>query len=149
MQRGGDQLMTIGDLGRRTGVATSALRYYEELGLLRPAGRVSGHRRYTKSAVVLVGTILFLRDAGFSLAEIKQFLSAPRARSSWRALAERKTADLDALIVRATLARTAIEHALACRHRDITTCPNFSAVVTGRLAGESLDQAHAHAHRAL
>jgi DNA-binding transcriptional MerR regulator len=143
-----DQLLTIGELGRRTGVATSALRYYEELGLLRPAGRVSGHRRFTNSAVVHVGIILFLRDAGFSLAEIKQFVSAPpRSRGGWRALAERKAAELDALIAQATLARTALEHALACRHPDITTCPNFSAVVMGRLAGESLDQAHARVHR--
>ncbi len=51
----GDRHLTIGELAKRTGVATSALRYYEELGLLPAPGRVSGQRRYPESAVGLVG----------------------------------------------------------------------------------------------
>ena len=43
-------VLTIGDLARRTGTAPSALRYYEELGLLHPATRVSGQRRYPPAA---------------------------------------------------------------------------------------------------
>jgi MerR family regulatory protein len=63
-----DRLLTIGELARRAGVATSALRYYEELGLLPAPTRVSGQRRYPESAVGLVGIILLLREVGFSLA---------------------------------------------------------------------------------
>jgi DNA-binding transcriptional MerR regulator len=83
-----DDLLTIGELGRRTGVATSALRYYDELGLLRPAVRVSGHRRYAPDAVGVVGAVLFLRDVGFTLDEIRSLMAA-RAESprSWRELA--------------------------------------------------------------
>jgi DNA-binding transcriptional MerR regulator len=64
-----DRLLTIGELARRAGVATSALRYYEELGLLPAPTRVSGQRRYPESAVGLVGIILLLRKVGPSLAE--------------------------------------------------------------------------------
>jgi DNA-binding transcriptional MerR regulator len=59
-------LLTIGELARRGGVAASALRYYEQIGLLSVPSRVSGQRRYPESVVGLVGMILLLRDVGFS-----------------------------------------------------------------------------------
>jgi DNA-binding transcriptional MerR regulator len=65
-----DRLLTIGELARRAGVATSALRDWEELGLLPPPARISGQRRYPESAVGLVGLILLLRDVGLTLAEL-------------------------------------------------------------------------------
>ena len=130
-------LLTIGELAERTGVATSALRYYEELGLLEPTTRVSGRRCYDRSAVDAVGGILFLRDAGFTLQEIKA-LSAARSRSpkAWHELARRKLDELDARIAEATAARIAVEHALNCPADDIIACPNFQAAVRRRASGE-------------
>jgi DNA-binding transcriptional MerR regulator len=97
-----DRDLTIGELAKRTGVATSALRYYEELGLLPAPVRVSGQRRYPESAVGLVGTILLLRDVGFSLGESKAVLaSRPQAVDSWRSHTQRKLADLDEQIAKA------------------------------------------------
>jgi len=142
------ELLTIGELAARTRIATSALRYYEELGLLRPASRVSGHRRYRPAAVDQVGVILFLRDVGFSLLEIRQFVgSRARLGRAWRELARRKVAELDDVIADATAARSALEHGIRCRHDDILECPNFWGGIGARLAGASLDQAHAHVHR--
>src|SRR5262245_52656933 len=69
-----DRLLTIGELARRAGVATSALRYYEELGLLPRPARIAGQRRYPESAAWLVGVILLLRDVGFRW---------PSRRPSW------------------------------------------------------------------
>ena len=140
-----DELLTIGELARRTRVATSALRYYEELGLLPRPTRVSGQRRYPPSTVELVGVILFLRDVGFALGEMKTLMAA-RARSPdvWRNLVRRKVADLDDQIAKAGIARIALEHALRCRHEDLLECPNFWDVVASRLAGKPLDAAHAH-----
>jgi MerR-like DNA binding protein len=66
-----ERLLTVGQLARRAGVATSALRYWDELGVLPARARISGQRRYPESAVAMVGVILLLRDAGFSLAEQK------------------------------------------------------------------------------
>ena len=140
-----DDLLTIGELARRTRVATSALRYYEELGLLPRPTRVSGQRRYPPSTVELVGVILFLRDVGFSLGEMKT-LMASRSRSpvAWRELVRRKVADLDDQMAKAGVARIALEHALRCRHDDVFSCPNFAAVVAARLAGKPLEEFHAH-----
>ncbi|HEX6310839.1 MAG TPA: MerR family transcriptional regulator [Acidimicrobiia bacterium] len=134
-----DDLLTIGELAERTGVTTSALRYYEELDLLRPAARVSGRRRYAASAVDTVGGILFLGDVGFTLREINA-ISAARSRSpkAWHDLARRKLEELDARIAEATAARIAIEHALECPRDDIIDCPNFQDIVRRRSAGERL-----------
>ena len=141
----GDRYLTIGELAKRTGIATSALRYYEELGLLPAPVRVSGQRRYPTSAVELVAMILLLRDVGFSLRESKAFLgSRTPAVDSWRSLAHGKLANLDEQIAKAQTAKEAITHALHCPHDDITTCPNFTNVIAARLAGQPLENAHPH-----
>src|SRR5215211_3830534 len=104
-------LLTIGELSARTRVATSALRYYEEIGIVTPDERVAGRRRYDPSAVDAVGLVVFLRDVGFSLAEIAAMVqAAPDDRSGWRELARRKMAELDERIASATVAREAIDH---------------------------------------
>jgi DNA-binding transcriptional MerR regulator len=143
--RGG--LLTIGELARRAGVTASALRYYEELGLLPPPARISGQRRYPESAARLVAAILLYSDAGFTLAEQKALMAAcdgtPRDR---RRLMERKLAELDEQIARAQAVRDAIRHGLRCPHEDITRCPNFNAGVTARLAGQPLSRSHPRLH---
>jgi len=140
-----DQHLTIGELARRTGVATSALRYYEELGLMPAPVRISGQRRYPESAAALVGVILFLRDAGFSLRESKALLaSRAHAVDGWRQLAHRKLAELDEQIAKSQAAREAITHALRCQHEDIATCPNFAGVIAARLVGKPLAETHLH-----
>jgi DNA-binding transcriptional MerR regulator len=140
-----DRHLTIGELANRTGVATSALRYWEELGVIPAPVRVSGQRRYPASAVALVGMIMLLSDVGFSLREAKVFLaSRTQAAGDWRRLAEHKLADVDEQIAKAQTAKEALTHALACPHDNITTCPNFTSVVAARLAGAPLEEAHPH-----
>jgi DNA-binding transcriptional MerR regulator len=140
-------LLTIGELARRAGVSASALRYYEERGLLPRPTRISGQRRYPESAARLVGAILLYSDAGFTLAEQKALLatraSAPGDR---RQLMRRKLAELDERIARAQAARDAISHGLRCPHEDITHCPHFNAGITARLAGQPLSRSHRELH---
>src|SRR4030095_13452706 len=145
--RHGDGDLTIGELAKRTGVATSALRYYEELGLLPPPGRVSGQRRYPTSAVGLVGVILLLRDVGFSLRESKALLaSRTRAVEGWRSLAHRKLADLDEQIAKAQTAKEVITHGLACPHDDFTTPPQGPRIVAPALGGKPLQAPQPPSH---
>lgn len=144
-ERTAEQL-TIGELAKAAGVATSALRYWEEIGLLPAPARVSGQRRYPASAVDLVGLILVFQDAGFTLREQKELIASRRDGSdAWRELHQRKLAELDERISRARAARTAIAHGLACRHDEgIFGCPNFAAILAARLAGTPLAEAHSH-----
>jgi DNA-binding transcriptional MerR regulator len=142
-------LLTIGELARRAGVTTSALRYYEELGLLPAPARLSGQRRYPESAARLVAAILLYSDAGFTLAEQKALMNTRASTSGDRKrLMQRKVAELDERIAREQAAREAIRHGLRCPHEDITQCSNFNAGITARLAGQPLSRSHQQLHEA-
>jgi DNA-binding transcriptional MerR regulator len=140
-----DEQLAIGELARRTGVATSALRYWEELGLLPAPARVGGQRRYPPSAIGLVGAILLLRDVGFTLREVRGLTaSGSFAPDGWRDSARRKLTELDRRIAQAQAARTALAHALDCPHEDVQACPTYARILAARLAGSSLEEAHRH-----
>jgi DNA-binding transcriptional MerR regulator len=134
----GDATFGIGRLGERTAVPATTLRYYDDLGLVRPVTREAGRRRYDDAAVAQVGAILVLRDVGFTLAEIAE-LGNP---AQWQHLAARKLDELTALSARVQVARTALEHALACPHGNPRECPTFWSVVDARLQGRPLADAH-------
>src|SRR5215211_5147566 len=99
-------LVPIGELARRSGVATWALRYYERLGLLSPARRVGGRRHHQPSSAERVALIRLCQHAGFTLAEIGRLLDG--WSQAWDRLAERKIAELDARIADARRAKTLI-----------------------------------------
>jgi len=74
-----EELLTIGEVAARTGIATSALRYYDQLGLVRPRRRAAGQRRYGPEAAATVAVVRLLREVGFPLAEIKRLLASRAA----------------------------------------------------------------------
>jgi DNA-binding transcriptional MerR regulator len=137
-------LLSIGELSGRTGVPTSALRYYDELGLVRPAARVAGRRRYAASAVRDVGLVLFFREIGFSLAEIRRFLAGGRQRR--QELVDHKLAELAERQHRIEVARTALGHGRRCPASEPMECPRFWSIIEGRQRGLSLEESHARAH---
>jgi len=70
--------MKIGELAARASLNASAIRYYEKMGLLAAPQRIGGQRRYPSDALHRVLLIRFATDMGFTLAEIKLFLSGLR-----------------------------------------------------------------------
>ena len=137
-------LLLIGDLSRRTGLATSALRYYERVGLLAPDGRANGRRFYGPAATERIALIRLCQDAGFTLAEIRAVVAAgSRRHRSWRRLMEARLLELEASIAQARRAKALIEHALACRHRELSMCPNFRAALEARLSLPGTDSGRA------
>jgi len=137
-------LLSIGELSERTGVPTTALRYYDELGLVRPATRAAGRRRYSESAVGDVGVVLFLREIGFSLAEIGRFVTGDR--QSVRDMIDDKLRELAEQQHRIEVARTALEHGRRCPASDPLKCSRFWSILEGRRRGLSLEESHARAH---
>ena len=137
-------LLTIGELSERTGVPTSALRYYDELGLVRPAARVAGRRRYAASAVRDVGAILFFREIGFSLAEIGRLIAGER--QSLREMIDHKLAELATQQHRIEVARTALEHGRQCPASEPMNCSRFWSIIEGPQRGLSLEESHARLH---
>jgi MerR family redox-sensitive transcriptional activator SoxR len=97
--------MKIGELAKRANLNPSAIRYYEKLGLLPAPARTSGQRRYSTESLDRVLLIRFAGEMGFSLPEVKTFLSGIRETapvgSRWRSLAERKIIEMRRVIARA------------------------------------------------
>lgn len=122
--RGGDpDLLGIGALAERTGYRASALRFYEDIGLLEPALRASGRRRYTPDAVHHVGLIALCQDAGFSLDEIRRLMPHDRgSRRRWEDLAQGKLRQLDDAIRTARAARRLLRETIACRCTQLGGC---------------------------
>jgi MerR family transcriptional regulator, redox-sensitive transcriptional activator SoxR len=93
--------LTISEVARQVGLKPSAIRYYEELGILPPAERVSGQRRYDRTVLYRLAVVQRARQAGFALDEIRGlffgFDEGTRAEVRWRRLADRKLAELSAL----------------------------------------------------
>jgi DNA-binding transcriptional MerR regulator len=128
------ELLAIGELARRTATADSALRYYEKLGLLRPAERVRGRRRYKPSSAEDVALVRLCQDAGFTLREIRDFIGrTDRSKRAWSHLAERKIRELDERIADAQRAKQLLQHALDCPSPRLVDCPNFKTAVASRL----------------
>lgn len=137
-------LLSIGELSERTGVPATTLRYYDELGLVRPAARAAGRRLYAASAVRDVGLILYFREIGFSLNEIGCFTKGERQYQ--RELIDRKLDELAEQQHRIEVARTALEHGRQCPASEPMKCSRFWSIIEGRMCGLSLEESHARAH---
>ncbi|MGH3565601.1 MAG: MerR family transcriptional regulator [Pseudonocardia sp.] len=137
-------LLSIGELSERTVVPTTTLRYYDELGLVRPAARAAGRRRYAASVVRDVGLILFFREIGFSLAEIGRYIAGER--QSRRDMIDHKLAELAEQQHRIEVARTALEHGRQCPASEPMKCSRFWSIIEGQLRGLSLEESHTRAH---
>ena len=128
-------LMTIGQLSAETGVPTSTIRFWERKGLLSPALRQSGQRRYTAAAVRGVVMLRLLQEVGLTLADIRRFREeravTPR---SWHSLVAEKLTDVERQIAALEHARNMLTLALNCRHDDLLACPGFQEWFAGYLA---------------
>src|SRR5215475_13549564 len=95
-------LLTISQVASQIGLQPSAIRYYEQIGLLPPAQRMSGQRRYDPTVLYRLAIIQRARQLGFTLTEIRQlffgFRESTRASERWRTLSQRKLAELDDLL---------------------------------------------------
>jgi DNA-binding transcriptional MerR regulator len=105
---------------------------------------VSGRRRYTSSSVRDVGLIVYLREVGFTLAEIKEFVAG--AKASRRKLVDRKLAELLEQQRRIRAAVEALDHGRSCPSDDQLACPRFWSIIDGHRQGLSVERSHARAH---
>ncbi|HEY7270997.1 MAG TPA: redox-sensitive transcriptional activator SoxR [Dehalococcoidia bacterium] len=135
-----DDSLSIGDVARRTGVAVTALRFYEGKGLIAPARAESGHRRYPRETIRRVSFILAAQRVGLSLREVHSALAglpssrAPtvedwsRLSTSWRPMLEERIQSLERL-------RDQLDSCIGCGCLSLSTCalqnPDDSAAAYG------------------
>lgn len=118
----------ISELARRSGVKASALRFYEEKGLIVSTGRRGLKRLFAPQTVERLSLIALGRASGFTLDEIAGMLDAPGGDID-RARLRAKAAELDKRIDQLTRMRDGLSHAADCKVPILTDCPHFLRIV--------------------
>ena len=135
-----DDSLTIGALASRFGLNTSAIRYYERVGVLPQPARERGQRRYGPDAILRLEVLEIAKRAGFSLDETRVLLQSAEAGTpafeSLRALAARKLPDVEALIARAQAMRDWLLIANDCSCTSLDVCALFD----GQRAHDAADR---------
>jgi MerR family redox-sensitive transcriptional activator SoxR len=121
--------LTIGEVARRAGVASSAIRYYESIGLLPEPEREGGQRRYGEAVLGKLGFIGVAQAAGFKLEEIKNLVEAIDGAADMgdrmRSLSNRKLGEVEALLARTKAMKGWLEVAKECGCATPAECALF------------------------
>ncbi len=120
-------LLGIAEVARSSGLASSALRYYEREGLIRSAGREGGRRLYESSVLTRLAVIGLLQEIGFSIADIANVMRARSSQTAWLRIAEAKLKEIDAHLERVEAAKRLLSAALECGCPNIDTCEIVSS----------------------
>jgi MerR family redox-sensitive transcriptional activator SoxR len=120
-------VLTIGELAVRSGVAASALRFYEERGMIVPERNDSGHRRYPRTVLRRVAFIVFAQKVGLSLEEIGAELARlPRnrapERADWAKLSRSWTERIDERIAELERMRIGLTACIGCGCLSLDRC---------------------------
>jgi MerR family redox-sensitive transcriptional activator SoxR len=120
--------LTIGEVARRAGVATSSIRYYERIGLLPKPDRAGGQRRYDADVLGTLGFIGVAQSAGFKLREIKELIDgADGLGAPMRSLSGQKLGEVEALLERTKAMKGWLEVAQECGCATPAECALFPA----------------------
>jgi len=117
-----EKRLDIGEVSATSGLRPSALRYYEEEGLIGSVGRESGRRQYEPSVLRRLEVIALCQEVGCTVAEIKGLLNDRAPLRRWRRLAEQKLVEVDGYIERAQATKALLEQVLACGCADPAGC---------------------------
>jgi DNA-binding transcriptional MerR regulator len=126
-----DDLLDIGEVATLTGLAPSALRYYEQQGLVASEARHGLRRRFSREAVDRLKLIACARRAGFAVKEIARSLDMGLDSAGLRDRLAAKADRLDADIADMMRVRDGLRHAVKCEHEPFTSCPEFKVIING------------------
>lgn len=120
-------LIPIGEIARRTGLSVSAIRFYEEQGLIEPARSGGNQRRFLRSDIRRLSFILIAQKLGLALGEIKaQLATLPQGRTpnarDWEAISRAIRATLDARIAELTRTRERLDGCIGCGCLSLKHC---------------------------
>ncbi len=139
--------MDITEVAKRSGMPASALRFYEEKGLIRAVGRRGLRRVFDPGVLERLALIALGRSAGFSLDEIARMFAPDGRPKIDRKLLARKARELDATILKLGAMRDGLKHAAACPAPSHMECPTFRRLVGLAASGAIGDRGKKAARR--
>ncbi len=121
------QGLTIGDLAERTGLAVSAIRFYETHGIVQPVRNAGGHRRYGRADIRRLSFAMIAQRLGFSLTEIAgqmAHLPAHKAptKADWARISQAFRADIDGRIAMLERLRDKLDGCIGCGCLSLEAC---------------------------
>ncbi|MFL6438200.1 MAG: MerR family transcriptional regulator [Terriglobales bacterium] len=118
--------MTISEVGRQAGIRSSTIRYYEQIGVLQPAQRVSGQRRYDNTVLYRLAIIQRAQQTGFTLDEVRRLFYGFREKTPiserWRKLSEQKLKELEQMVEQIETMQELLLRIQKCRCDAIESC---------------------------
>jgi MerR family transcriptional regulator, redox-sensitive transcriptional activator SoxR len=118
--------LAISDVARVFGLRTSAIRYYEQIGILPSPMRKNGQRRYEKSVLFRLEVVQRARESGFTLNEIRElffgFKPATPSPKRWHKLSERKITELRIRMKQLKLMEALLKEMQCCRCNALEEC---------------------------
>lgn len=134
------QGLTIGDLAARTGLAVSAIRFYETHRIVAPLRNAGGHRRYDRADLRRLSFVMIAQRLGFPLAQIAGHLSALPAdralsQNDWTRIAAGFRADIDAKIAALTRLRDTLDSCIGCGCLSLERCALYNPADRARAKG--------------
>jgi DNA-binding transcriptional MerR regulator len=125
-------LLDIGEVAARTGMAPSALRFYEREQIIASVDRKGLRRQFQPDVLTTLAVVALCRQAGFSLEEIKLVL-ATGGRPAWKAFAVAKRDQLRAQSEHLDTIANQLDHALGCPSPNVFDCEHFRAALAQAL----------------
>lgn len=127
--------MDISEVARRSGVAASALRYYERRGLIRSLAQGGGRRKFAPAVLDQLALIALGQAAAFSLDEIAAMFTPGGGVSIDRSMLSAKADELDRTIRRLKAMSDGLRHAAACPAPSHAECPSFQRLLKAAVSG--------------
>jgi DNA-binding transcriptional MerR regulator len=115
-------LLAIGEVADSAGISVSAVRYYDDVGLVGPTTRVGGKRRFATDTIARVNFIRHAQDAGFTLDQIRDILNEEQG---WRNLLDDKIAEIAERRARLDTMAAMLQEMRDCGCGAVLTCPKF------------------------
>ena len=126
------RLLDIGEVAARSGMAPSALRYYESEGIIASVDRKGLRRQFRPDVLTTLAVVAMCRRAGFTLEEIKLVL-ATGGGPDWKVFAERKRDELRRQAEHLRIISDQLDHALRCPSPNVFDCEHFRASLADAL----------------
>ena len=123
--------LTIGDLAHRTGLAVSAIRFYETHGIVHPVRNAGGHRRYGRADIRRLSFVMAAQSLGFPLADIAAHMAhlpahkAP-TKADWTRISRSFRKDIDARIHALEKLRDTLDGCIGCGCLSLKTCALYN-----------------------
>lgn len=127
--------MDISEVAKRSGIAASALRYYERKGLIHSLESEGARRKFSQAVLDQLALIALGQAAGFSLDEIRAMFTPGGAPNIDRAMLTSKADELERMVKRLRAMIEGLRHAAACPAPSHAACPSFQRLLKAAAAG--------------